>query len=87
MTTGMGLLYQESLRRGYDFDISKITKRVGRQRLLVTRGQLAYEMEHLKGKLQARDEDAFNEIKGVRLIKSHPMFDVVAGDVEDWEVR
>ncbi len=80
-------VYQEALRRGYDFDISKISKRVGIQRLRVTRGQLAYEMQHLQDKLKIRDEEAFHEIKGVRLLKAHPMFDVVAGDVEDWEVR
>jgi hypothetical protein len=80
-------VYQESLQRGYDFDIAKISKRVGRQRLRVTRGQLVYEMEHLQNKLETRDEKAFAAIKGVRLLKAHPMFDVVAGEVEDWEVR
>ncbi len=78
-------VYQESLQRGYDFDITRISHRVGRQRIQVTRGQLAYEMEHLKGKLKMRDEVAFNEIKRVRIVKPHPMFDVVAGEVEDWE--
>lgn len=78
-------VYQESLQRGYDFDISRIAHRVGRQRLQVTKGQLAYEMEHLRGKLKARDEAAFAEIRNVRLLKPHPMFDVVSGDIEDWE--
>jgi hypothetical protein len=78
-------VYQESLQRGYDFDISKISQRVGRQRLPVTRGQLAYEIEHLQHKLEARDETAYNKIKAVRVIKAHPMFSVVAGKVEDWE--
>ncbi len=79
-------VYQESLRRGYDFDISRIAHRVGRQRMQVTRGQLAYEMEHLRNKLEKRDEVAFNAIKSVRLLKPHPMFDAVAGGVEEWEV-
>ena len=78
-------VYQESLERGYDFDISKIAHKVGRQRLDVTRGQLAYEMEHLRGKLKVRDEKRFNEIQRVHIIKVHPMFNVVAGEVEDWE--
>jgi hypothetical protein len=78
-------VYQESLQRGYDFDISKIAHKVGRQRIEVTRGQLAYEIEHLQGKLKVRDETRFNQIKQVRIIKVHPMFDVVAGGVEDWE--
>jgi hypothetical protein len=78
-------VYQVSLQRGYDFDISKIAQKVGQQRIQVTRGQLAYEMEHLKGKLKQRSEADFNKIKTVRIIKTHPMFDVVAGKVEDWE--
>lgn len=78
-------VYQESLQRGYDFDISKIAHRVGQQRIAVTRGQLAYEMEHLQRKLKARDESAYSMIKVVRVIKTHPMFNVVAGGVEDWE--
>ena len=79
-------VYQESLRRGYDFDITRISHRVGRQRMQVTRGQLAYEIEHLRNKLKKRDEEAFDAIKSVRILKPHPMFDVVAGDVEEWEV-
>jgi hypothetical protein len=78
-------MYQESLQRRYDFDISKIAQKVEQQRIQVTRGQLAYEMEHLKGKLKQRSEADFNKIKTVRIIKTHPMFDVVAGKVEDWE--
>jgi hypothetical protein len=78
-------VYQESLQRSYDFDISKIAHRVGRQRIAVTRGQLAYEMEHLQRKLKARDEAAYNMIKVVRVIKTHPMFNLVPGGVEDWE--
>ncbi len=78
-------VYQESLQRGYDFDISKIAHNVGRQRIPVTRGQLAYEIEHLQRKLKVRDETAYGKIKLVRIIKTHPMFDTVTGGVEDWE--
>lgn len=78
-------VYQESLQRDYDFDISKIAYRVGQQRIQVTRGQLTYEIEHLQRKLKARDESAYNMIKVVRVIKTHPMFKVVPGGVEDWE--
>jgi hypothetical protein len=78
-------VYQESLQRGYDFDKSKILRPVGRERIEVTKGQIAYEMEHLKNKLKLRDEVAFNKIEGTRLLKAHPMFDLVAGKVEDWE--
>jgi hypothetical protein len=78
-------VYQESLQRGYDFDISKIAHKVGRQRIDVTRGQLAYEIEHLQAKLKVRDKAAYSMIEKLHIIKPHPMFDVVAGKVEDWE--
>jgi hypothetical protein len=78
-------VYQESLQRDYDFDISKIAQKVGRQRMAVTRGQLGYEIKHLQHKLQARDETAYSNVRVVRVIKAHPMFNVVAGEVEDWE--
>lgn len=78
-------VYQESLQRGYDFDISKIAHKVGRQRIDVTRGQLAYEIEHLRAKLKVRDKAAYAMIEKLHIIKPHPMFDVVAGEVEDWE--
>lgn len=78
-------VYQESIRRGFDFDISRISHRVGQQRLQVTKGQIAYEMEHLKNKLRIRDQAAFARIKDLRLIKPHPIFDVVKGDIEEWE--
>ncbi len=79
-------VYRESLQRGYDFDIARISHHVGRQRMDVTRGQVAYEMEHLKNKLKTRDIAAFNKIDTVRIIKPHPMFDLVTGGIEDWEV-
>ncbi len=85
IATYLWAVYQESLERGYDFDISRISKRVGTQRMQVTCGQIEYEMEHLKNKLKVRDEEVFNKIKDVKLLKSHPIFDVIDGGVEEWE--
>lgn len=52
----------------------------------VTRGQMDYELEHLRVKLQMRDPAAFQRILPVTEPEPHPLFSVVAGDIETWEV-
>lgn len=76
----------ESERRGYNFDASKIAGLAHGARLTVTRGQLAYELAHLRAKLAQRDAAALQRIEGLRRPTPHPLFDVVAGTVEPWEV-
>ncbi len=76
----------EAVRRGYHFDASKIGHCASGARMTVTRGQLAYELAHLRAKLAARDAEAFRRIAEVEEPEPHPLFDVVAGGVEDWEV-
>ncbi len=76
----------EAVRRGYSFDASKIGRVASVAHMTVTRGQLAYELAHLRAKLAARDAEAFRGIAEVKEPEPHPLFDVVAGGVEDWEV-
>ena len=76
---------REAVRRGYHFDATKIG-RASRMRLTVTRGQLAYELAHLRTKLAERDAEALQRIAGLRKADPHPLFDVVSGEVESWEV-
>jgi len=75
----------EAERRGYHFDAAKIG-RASRTRLTVTRGQLAYELAHLRAKLQVRDAEALRRIVSIDNPEPHPLFDVVSGEVEPWEV-
>jgi len=53
----------------------------------VTAGQLQYEMEHLRAKLQKRDEDRWAACKDLDIaaIQPHPCFAVVEGEVAEWE--
>lgn len=76
---------REAASRGYHFDATKIG-RASRVRLTVTRGQLAYEFAHLRAKLAARDPEALRRIAGLARPEPHPLFDVVSGEVEAWEV-
>jgi len=76
---------REATKRGYNFDESKIG-RTSRVRISVTRGQMQYELAHLRSKLEQRDPEAFQRIAGIAKPEPHPLFDVVAGKVEHWEV-
>jgi hypothetical protein len=78
-------VYRESQRRGYRFDSSRILRRAGRHRLRLTHGQMEFELGHLKAKLKLRDPESYQQISTLTQVGLHPMFDLVDGDVEDWE--
>jgi hypothetical protein len=48
-------VHEESVRRDYDFDASKIDTQHSRRKITETQGQLLYEWRHLKRKLKNRD--------------------------------
>ncbi|HEX5364454.1 MAG TPA: pyrimidine dimer DNA glycosylase/endonuclease V [Gallionella sp.] len=77
---------QEAERRGYRFDASKILCHTEVPRISVTDGQLAYELSHLRNKLKSRDEPAYERISTLHSPQPHPLFDVIHGGVEHWEV-
>jgi hypothetical protein len=78
-------VFEESKARGYRFDSGKLG-RIGRcATLKVTRGQLKYELEHLKAKLKERDPKRYEAILNVRTPKPHPLFEIVGGPAEEWE--
>ena len=77
----------EAGRRGYFFDTGKIRTGLSPKRLSVTRGQVAYEREHLVSKLERRDPERLQRFSVVSDPRCHPLFRIREGDVEDWEVR
>lgn len=78
---------EEAHRRGYRFDASKIsTDGAGSRKLSVTRGQLAYEFEHLLNKLRVRTPALYEQFAAETEIEPHPLFEVVEGDIAGWEV-
>lgn len=77
---------REAARRGYRFDASKIVHEPTTVRIEVNDGQLAYEFAHLRAKLEMRDRAAFDRLVQVEHPSVHPLFRVVGGGVEDWEV-
>lgn len=78
-------VYEESRKRGYHFDPGKLDRKTRCAPILVSDGQIRYEIEHLKDKLKTRDADRYRKIKAVRRAKPHPLFKVVEGGVETWE--
>ena len=58
-----------------------------RKRIPETRGQLIYEWSHLRAKLRARSPEQFDRILHVDEPDPHPLFDIVPGEVREWEKR
>ncbi|MBF0524480.1 MAG: DNA lyase [Deltaproteobacteria bacterium] len=78
-------IFEESIRRGYHFDSSKI----GRPRidylLDETDGQVSYEWSHLKSKLKTRAPNRFAQMQPIKIPAVHPLFRMVPGSVREWE--
>ncbi|HEX2668338.1 MAG TPA: pyrimidine dimer DNA glycosylase/endonuclease V [Gammaproteobacteria bacterium] len=80
-------VHAEATRRGYNFDASKIGRgKLVPRSLKVTRGQMEYEWQHLNKKLRKRDPDWRKQFSDLKVTKPHPLFRMVRGDREDWEI-
>lgn len=78
-------IYVEALARGYSFDRSKLGPAPTELTIDVTAGQLAYEWQHLLGKLAARSPDDHKRLLSETTPLCHGLFRVCAGPVESWE--
>ena len=76
----------EATRRGYCFDAGKIVSGVQCGLISVTDGQVAYELAHLTAKLKCRDPAALELLLHVEAPALHPLFTLVSGGIEAWEV-
>ncbi|HEX3023585.1 MAG TPA: pyrimidine dimer DNA glycosylase/endonuclease V [Chitinophagaceae bacterium] len=79
-------VYFEAEKRGYAFNREKINWNFIPSTINVTKGQIDYEAKHLLSKLKQRDTKKFSEVSKVKKMEHHPMFKVIKGDVEDWEI-
>jgi hypothetical protein len=79
-------IHGEAVRRGYNFDKTKLGRTGRIERIRVTRGQLDYELSHLKRKLKLRAPDKCKELQSVVRPKCHPLFQVIAGALAEWEI-
>ncbi|MBN1694988.1 hypothetical protein JW879_06280 [candidate division WOR-3 bacterium] len=82
----LATVYQESVKRGYNFNKGKIKWNFKPFKLNVKSGQLNYEKNHLLKKLKMRDIVRYKELKKKTNFEPHPLFKVVEGDIEEWEI-
>ena len=75
----------EADRRGYSFDTSKIGPIRRQGQILVTRGQLAFELEHLSAKVRERAPGDLARLPTGSVIRAHPVFEIRRGKIEPWE--
>lgn len=75
----------ESRRRAYRFDAGRIRRPNAGVQMVVTEGQLRFELRHLRGKLETRSPSRLAELRRIDLPAAHPMFEVIAGEREPWE--
>lgn len=80
-------IYEEAVDRGYRFNEDKITQVTFSGQIPCTRGQLLYEWNHLRQKLKQRDAHRYQEMESIREPEPHPLFYIINGDIEDWEIR
>ncbi|HVU83086.1 MAG TPA: pyrimidine dimer DNA glycosylase/endonuclease V [Rhodanobacteraceae bacterium] len=79
-------LLAEAQARGFEFDAGKVSGMRTHRRLTVTRGQLAFEVRHLREKLRVRDPGRLRLLpRSAIAVETHPLFRVVPGAVAAWE--
>lgn len=89
-------IYEEARRRNYNYSkekfdesiVKKFSKNLEQNKIILHDEQLEYEWLHLLKKLEIRDPKKYQELKTLKLkeIHPHPLFKVVEGKIEKWEV-
>ena len=74
-------VHREAAHRNYQFDKTKFSPLCCEHLITVTKGQLAYELDHLRRKVEAR-----SPAHRIGDLAVHPLFSVVEGAVENWEI-
>jgi hypothetical protein len=82
----LAIVYNEAQARNYHFDKEKIDWNFEPSKMYVTTGQIKYETVHLLNKLKIRDKAQFDKLNNLKKIDQHPIFKVVEGEIEDWEI-
>lgn len=79
-------ILKEAQSRNYNFDGSKVNLDCRRLSIKVTSGQMQFESKHLLKKLKLRDKSKCSEFQLVKRPEPHPMFKIVQGEIEEWEI-
>lgn len=81
----LAAVYEESRRRSYNFDRTKFTPVDDSAPIRATRGQLAYEFQHLLLKLMRRSPADYDRLRSIPVPDAHPLFEIRPGPIEPWE--
>jgi len=80
-------VYEEAKSRNYNFDKNKFLKVEKFDKIKVTKGQVDFELEHLKKKLLIRSPKDIERLpKENSKIQLIPIFDIIDGEIESWEI-
>ena len=79
-------VYHEAFKRNFNFDKQKVNWKIRKSKIPVTSGQIKYEAEHLLIKLKKREPEKYIELKSILTFDIHPIFKLVDGEVEEWEI-
>lgn len=82
----MESIYEESLKRGYNFNRKKIDSDPENCKITVTDKQIEYELQHLLKKLLERSESDYISLLSQTIIAPNPLFNVIKGVIEIWEI-
>ena len=78
-------IHQEALRRGYNFNRTKIVHPQTHPLIEVNTSQVDYEWQHLMNKLRQRNPNLYEQLHGVETVAVHPLFKLIPGPIENWE--
>jgi hypothetical protein len=79
------VVHNEACQRNFRFNKEKLGWNCTAIQMSVTKGQLDFEVRHLKNKLQSRDPQQFQKLTVVTKFDVHPIFILVDGKTEPWE--
>lgn len=85
INTYLKFILEESLKRGFNFDASKLKENDYEDKIPVTRGQIEFEFKILQKKINIRSPERTRDLESVTAIEAHPLFYIVEGDIESWE--
>lgn len=75
----------EAEKRNYNFDRNKFEVIHHIEQINVTTGQITLEKDHLLKKLKVRDVKMYNEFVSLDDYETHPLFNLIEGEIEPWE--
>ncbi len=79
-------VYDEAVNRNFHFDKKKFSKPKIPFILSVNDAQIKFEFAHLLTKLKNREINLYKKLKGTKNILPHPMFQIIKGKIEKWEI-